>query len=460
MGLKDILTKPWKLGSTELAWKEPPFYRIRLRGDALWRLLISVGIGLVAAGFMLGMTSFRDVPGDWNFALAVGPLAFFFALYGFFGRYGQVGGRIVLGRDTIRRITISYGPPSLIVRTEERWEYDQISKCVFIPAKTVGHRFTIMLVSYGDSQDMIAIPKRINPRKVVEILQKHGVRVLRGNHLPQHATQGLSSLAPMATVAGGLIALMVGLVLYSTQRPPEDKPMPQRPSIPGLDDMRNSRFPSFGPPNNPWGTSAPTLPEDRPNQELDDMRQMRNDMRQMRSGMRRERSPSISSPERQPGLAAPGIPRSDNTQTGSYVLTETVGGSGGVTFKKVDSQGRPVIGVQFILRSWEGNKYVGQLTPLFDRSRATRPNTIFAKEGYALGAIHVWASEFVDGIKLEFMKLNDDKSLQLSDSYEADTIGSTTTSTAKIITSDGRLIVGFHGRRGAIMDAIGLVVRK
>jgi hypothetical protein len=141
-------------------------------------------------------------------------------------------------------------------------------------------------------------------------------------------------------------------------------------------------------------------------------------------------------------------------------LTETVGGKGGIAFRTVDSQGRPVIGVQFILRSWAGNKHVGQLTPLYERSRETQPNTIFAKEGYALGAIHVWAGEFVDGIKLEFMKLNDDTRLQLSDAYEADTIGSATTSTAKVIRSDGRLIVGFHGRRGAVMDAIGLVVRK
>jgi len=294
----------------------------------------------------------------------------------------------------------------------------------------------------------------------VGILQRHGVRVLRGSRLPQHTTQGLSYLAPTVTVAGGLIALMVGLVLYSTQRPPEEKPMPQRPPIPGPGDMRETRFPSFPTRIDPRAAGTPTVPEDRPNQELDDMRQMRNDMRQMRGGMRRERSPSFSSPERPPGLAAPGIPRSDITQAGSYVLTETVGGTGGAAFKKVDSQGRPVIGVQFILRSWEGNKYVGQLTPLFERSRATQPNTIFAKEGYALGAIHVWASEFVDGIKLEFMKLDDDTSLQLSDSYEADTIGSATTSTAKIITSNGRLIVGFHGRRGAVMDAIGLAVRK
>ena len=467
MGFKEIMTKPWKLGSTELAWNEPPFYLIRLRGDALWRLLISVGGGLVVAGIMLGVLALQEERREWEFALVLGSCAFLLALLCIFGRQGPFDGRVVLHRDTIRRNTTSFEAPFFHVWSWESWEYDQISKCVFIPAKTVGHRFTIMLVSYGDSQDMIAIPKRVDLRKVVGILQKHGVRVQRGSSLPQHTTQGLSSLAPMATVAGGLLTLMVGLVLYSTQRPPEDKPMPQRPSISGLDDMSDTRFPSFGPPTNPWGTTAPTLPEDRPDRELDDMRQMRDGMRQMRGGMRpmrdgmrRERSPSVSPPAGPPGPAAPGIPRSDNTQAVSYDLTETVGGTGGFAFRRADYQGRPVIGVQFILRSWAGGKYVGRLTPLFDRTRATRPNTIFAKEGYALGAIHVWASEFVDGIKLVFMKLNDDTSLQLSDSYEADTIGSATTGTAKIITSDGKLIVGFHGRRSAVMDAIGLAVRK
>jgi len=469
MGFKEIMTKPWKFGSTELAWEEPPFYRIRLRRDALRRLLISVGVGLVAAGILFGVLSLEEERREWEYALVLGTCAFLSALLFFFRGRGHVGGRIVMRRDTIRRITMSIGAPFFLVMGEERWEYDQISNCIFIPAKTVGHLFTIMLVEYGDSQDIIAIPRRIDLRKVVRILLKHGVPVQPGSRLPQHATQGLSFRAPTLTVAGGLVTLMVGLLLYSTQRPPEDKPIPQRPPIPGMDEMRRSPSPSFAPQTDPWGTSAPTLPEDQPNQELDDMRQMRDGMRPMRDGIRpmrdgirRERAPSFPSPAGPPGAAAPRIPRSDNTQAVSYDLTETVGGTGGFPFRRVDYQGRPIIGVQFILRSWQGGKYVGRLTPLFDRTRATRPRTdiIFAKEGYALGAIHVWAGEFVDGIKLVFMKLNDDTSLQLSDSYEADTIGSATTSTAKIITSNGRLIIGFHGRRSAVMDAIGLAVRK
>jgi hypothetical protein len=141
-------------------------------------------------------------------------------------------------------------------------------------------------------------------------------------------------------------------------------------------------------------------------------------------------------------------------------LTETVGSTEGFDFRKVDYRGRPVIGVQFALMPQAGTEYVRRLTPIFDRSRATRRNTIYAKEGYALGAIHVWTSEFVVGVKLEFMKLNDDTSLQLSDSYQADTIGTATTETAKIITTDGRIVVGLHGRRTSLMNAIGLALRK
>ncbi|MHC4111922.1 MAG: hypothetical protein ACYSUY_12675 [Planctomycetota bacterium] len=231
--------------------------------------------------------------------------------------------------------------------------------------------------------------------------------------------------------------------------------------------MRNSRSPSFAPPNNLWGTSEPTLPEDRPNQELDDMRQMRNDMRQMRDGMRqmgggmrRERSPSFSSPAVPPGPAAPDIPDSDNTQAVSYDLTETVGTTEGFEFKDVDYRSRPVIGVRFAMISRAGKQYIRRLTPIFYRSSLTSPNKILAKEGYALGAIHVWANEFVTGVKLEFMKLKDDTSLQLSDSYQADTIGTATTGTAKIITTDGRIVVGLHGRRTSLMNAIGLALRK
>jgi hypothetical protein len=107
-----------------------------------------------------------------------------------------------------------------------------------------------------------------------------------------------------------------------------------------------------------------------------------------------------------------------------------------------------------------GKQYIRRLTPIFYRSSLTSPNKILAKEGYALGAIHVWANEFVTGVKLEFMKLKDDTSLQLSDSYQADTIGTATTGTAKTITTDGRIVVGLHGRRTSLMNAIGLAVRK
>ncbi|MHC4643480.1 MAG: hypothetical protein ACYS32_17705, partial [Planctomycetota bacterium] len=396
MGFIDIMTKPWKLGSTELAWQEPFLYPTQLRGDALWRVLICVGIGLVTPGILLGVFSLQEELREWEYALVLGSCAFFFALVGFFGQYGQVGGRIVLRRDTIRRDTTSFGYLFFNFFSVEHWKYNRISNCIFIPAKDVGHRFSIMLVSYGGSQDMIAIPKRVDLRKVVGILQKHGVRVLRGSRLPQHTTQGLSFRVPMATVAGGLIVFMVGLVLYSTQRPPEEMSMPQRPSIPGLDEMRDTRFPSFAPPNNLWGTSEPTLPEDRPDRELDDMRQMRDgmrqmgggmrqmggDMRQMGSGIRRERPPSFSSPAGPPGPAAPGIPRSDNTQATSYVLTETVGGTEGFDFKDVDYRSRPVIGVRFAMISRAGKQYIRRLTPIFYRSSLTSPNKILAKEGY------------------------------------------------------------------------------
>ena len=68
---------------------------------------------------------------------------------------------------------------------------------------------------------MIAIPKRIDPRQVAGLLAKHRVRVQRGRRLPEYATQGLSLLPTKLSVAAGLLALMVGPVLYLTQGPPE-----------------------------------------------------------------------------------------------------------------------------------------------------------------------------------------------------------------------------------------------
>ncbi|MHC4740981.1 MAG: hypothetical protein ACYS8Z_03665 [Planctomycetota bacterium] len=478
--MKEIFTKPLWPTSKELGWEEPFVFRTRLRGDVFRRLMLCVGVSLILTGIVLGVFSQAGVPPDWRGVLFLGVLCSLVAFQVFFRGRDKVNGSVALHLDGIRRITSTWGG-YVFFRREERWGYHEISKCVFIPAKAIGCRFYIIVLVCGGSRDMIAVPRRIAPKRVVGILQNHGVRVLRGSGLPEYATRGLSPLMPPITLVGGVFTLAVGLLLFFGQSPPEKEQTAQHPQFPGMKDMRDAYRESSPRRINPLDTGTTAVTQDNRERELDDMKQMRDSMRRMRDGMPpmgrsmppmrdgmrgmregmvRDRPPTFGPPSRPPGFAPPGSSRADNAQPGNYDLSETIGGTGGVDFKKVDSQGRPVIGVQFSLGSWAGKEHVGRLTPLFDRSRATRPNTIFAKEGYALGAIHVWAGEFVDGVTLEFMKLKDGRSLQLSDSYKADIIGRETTAAAKIIKSDGRLVIGLHGRGAAVMDAIGLVLSK
>ena len=138
-------------------------------------------------------------------------------------------------------------------------------------------------------------------------------------------------------------------------------------------------------------------------------------------------------------------------------LTPAVGGAGGFPFKRVDVLGRPVLGVRYILADWAGQKRVSLLAPIFAAAPGETPGTVSARDGYALGAIHVFASEFVDGVTLEFMKLKEDGSLDPSDSYKSETIG-TASDSPETVSGNGSRVVGIHGRGGAVMDAVGLVV--
>jgi hypothetical protein len=276
----------------------------------------------------------------------------------------------------------------------------------------------------------------------------------------------MSFLPPVATVAVGLLTVIVGMVLYSARTPSEAEPIAQRPSFPGVNSI-----PGAVADNTTIVYEGDALPPGNEGAQASSSDDSAVPAPQPTLPVAPTPRPPFSPPTNHGPIATPGsstapstigtpsVPRNNNTQAGNHILTDTVGGTGGFPFEKVDPQGRPVIGVEFRLGSWAGKERVGQLTPLFDRTRTTRPNTIVAREGYALGAIHVTTSEFVDGITLEFMRLNDEVSLLVSDSYKADPIGEMA-GTTKVITSDGKLVIGLHGRGGAVMDSIGLVIRQ
>ena len=72
MGLWDILTREIKLGSHQLSWNEPLLCRTRLRGDFIWRIVISLSSWLAASGIMLLIFSSNQNPPSRGVAVGLG----------------------------------------------------------------------------------------------------------------------------------------------------------------------------------------------------------------------------------------------------------------------------------------------------------------------------------------------------------------------------------------------------
>jgi hypothetical protein len=81
---------------------------------------------------------------------------------------------------------------------------------------------------------------------------------------------------------------------------------------------------------------------------------------------------------------------------------------------------------------------------------------IAARDGYAVGAIQVDGDQFVNAIRIAFMRIENDR-LNTKDKYISDWIGVPQGSQPETISCAGSPVVGIFGRGTAVVDAIGLV---
>lgn len=396
MGLRKLL----KGKSSQLTWSEPLAFRIRLRGDFPIRILIALGACLSGIGFMFALRWLTAARASdlmiVGFGLVPGTATFCCLTM----MRGQSSGNVDLRLKEIYRQTSSYAVFA-IRSVEERFRFDGITRCEILRGEDIGHSFSVLRLTGPDFEDVIGLPKSVNVKQVAKILHEGGLTPEKSQELPDWATKPMGLLGPSISLAVGAAVLCGGLWLRVAD-PANPNPVRQNPF--------QARQPAGGP--NP--------------------------------------APAPAKPPVVPAFAAVPKPK----------LTEVVGGAGGISFKRTDPLSRPVLGVRFIVGTWAGAERVTMLSPIFAAPAAETPGTIAAKDGYALGAIHVAATDFVDGVTLEFMKLREDGSLDTGDSYRAEPIGSVGDS-AKTISGDGLPVIGLHGRGGPrAVKALGLVLLK
>lgn len=394
-----MFRKLFKDKNTLLTWREPIAFRIRLRGDLFVRMLIAVGVWLAGTGFLFAFRWLTAARASELTLLGLGVVPGLCALCCLLMMHGQISGTVDLRKKEIFRLTAAYAV--FAIRTiEERTPLNAIHRCTIYPGKSIDQSFTVMRITGPEFDEIIGIPQSTSAKDVATLLHDRGISPQRGDELPEWATRPLTGIGPVVSLTLGVVMLTGGLWLH-LKNPANPNPLREPPA--------------FFRPNAPAPVPAPAA------------------------------NPAPVNP---PPLVA--VPKPQ--------LTEVVGGAGGIPFRRADPLSRPVLAVRFHIGDWAGAKRVTLLKPVFTSPPPGSPGTVVAKEGYALGAIQVSATDFVNGVTLEFMRLRADGSVDPTDSYRAEPIGAVTAD-AKVLSGSGRPVIGFHGKSspGAI-SALGLVL--
>lgn len=452
MGLWDILTKDIKLGSHELWWSEPMQFRARLKGDLIWRIAISLSAWLAASGILLVIFSFNQNPPARSVAFGLGAVFGMgpAVMYLFF-RKNQVSGNIKLFRDRLERHKMSGGYIWRWMQTTT-WGLAGIARFHLVPRDKAGLSFHVMFFKSGGEWDLIAIPSNIDLKKLRSLLSAGGAEVTPTNRIPDRfreplppAVAGVSGVVGIALALTGFLMFNPGDAPNRPQRPDVAQNLPQFPQ-PDLEGPRpvNPGFPGGGAPqNNDDLISDPADAFPGP--------------------ARPPRGNPPGRPARPPGngVSPPSRPAagfSDDESIG--IRSKLFGGTGGFPFTKVSAEQKPVVGVRYRTAPWDGQERLALVDPLFERE-AAGPNdrVVVANSGYVLGAVEIHAPDkFVDGLRLVFVKQTAEGGLDFDDSYKSDWIGADAVDPVRL-DQNGSPIIGFHGRGGAVVDALGVIFR-
>jgi len=137
--------------------------------------------------------------------------------------------------------------------------------------------------------------------------------------------------------------------------------------------------------------------------------------------------------------------------------TQLVGGSGGSEFRHVGRNNQHVLGLLCWASKWEGKPAVILHMAIFDRGRPAGGGVLMSRQDYAIGALKVTGGDLVTSVQVVYMRIKPDGRLDPSDCYEDDVVGDPAGKTPVVIGGTGAPVIGIHGRRGAVLDAVGLV---
>lgn len=476
MGIWDFLTKPIKLTSAVFYWHEPMCYRLRLRGDLLIRCGFVLAIWAAATGIFSLLFAFNVNPPGLSLAIILGGiLGLGPAWLAMFFRRDQVSGTLWVYKDHIlrQRSYISLGFFRSWSEVQE-WPNECITRCLIIPNRVLGKSFSVMLLSVDSQAEIVGIPDKIKLKELSRHFTEMGIPVEKRDSLPDRYVKGIDLKVAAAMVVVGALLLAVGLGFYfervpdpgnqiavreNIPNPQQDFPQPQNP-VPGnpnpiaptpiaqdteKTEKNNVSAPPAGTPN----TGLPNIMPNRPGVPPDGFP---NRLANRPGGHSSQPSTPTSKPNTpSPSTKAPPASKGNDSRL--------IGNpEGGFPFRMVNPQGETLLGFKYSMGSWAGEPAIRDMTPLYDRSSSPdRSISIVAKEGYAVGGLKIDAPKYVSAVQIVFQRIKPDGQLDPGDAYPSEWIGKPSEKEVPTVDGAGKKAIGIHGRRGAIIDALGLV---
>jgi hypothetical protein len=140
--------------------------------------------------------------------------------------------------------------------------------------------------------------------------------------------------------------------------------------------------------------------------------------------------------------------------------TEFVGDTtGGGNFRYAEA-GKAVLGVDYWSGEWDKEPCLANVIPVYDQKQPVEgTQRLMAKAGYAIGGMTVRTKRFVNAVRIVFMKLTPDGKLDPKDSYTSNWLGHEKVGLNEVkLGGDGRLVIGLNCKKGAILNALALVM--
>ncbi|QGQ26152.1 hypothetical protein F1728_27255 [Gimesia benthica] len=444
MGIWNFLTKPIKLTSDKFYWQEPLGMRLSLRGDLLIRLGVALTVWAAVSGLFWILFAFNVKPPELGMAMFVsifiglGP-----ACLALFMRREHVSASIWIYDDHLIRQR-SYVSLALISSWKEisEWPNPAITRVTFIPAEDLGKSFSVMLLSIDNEVELVGIPSKIRLKELARHFTEAGIPVEKRDAIPARYTQGFSPKVFAGMAVLGVLLFSGGLAFNLTRVPRAG----QRIAV------RENRRPQIPRPE----FERPAIPI--PVQGNPIQRNPNPSSPQSETGLPRNQ-PVLTQPGSFPNPIPPRSVTRSTPATTKGTASKLIGNAeGGGPFQSVIPEGKTLLGFECSLGSWAGEPAIRSLTPLSERKPARKRNiTVMAKEGYAVGGMKIDAPKYVSAVQVVFYRLTDDGQLDPNDSYTSDWLGTPSGKEVPVIEGAGKQVIGIHGRRGAVLDALGLV---